>query len=90
MLYGNLCLFPRFYGKKRNTVWTIEILLSLNRCRFQATFRLGNTLQTKNPNSAINHFLKREFPELLECDSDPHQAFLVPDSFIYGEQVRLG
>ena len=29
-------------------------------------------------------FIEREFPQLLNCDSDPHEAFLVPDSFLYG------
>jgi hypothetical protein len=28
--------------------------------------------------------LEREFPQLLNCQKEPHEAFLIPDSFIYG------
>jgi hypothetical protein len=37
-----------------------------------------------NPETAINLFLEREFPQLLKFQTDPHEAFLIPDSFIYG------
>jgi hypothetical protein len=29
--------------------------------------------------------LEREFPELLNCQEEPHEAFFIPESFIYGE-----
>jgi len=45
---------------------------------------LGQTKETTNPETAINLFLEREFPQLLKCQTDPHEAFLVPDSFVYG------
>jgi hypothetical protein len=41
-------------------------------------------METKHPETAINLFLEREFPQLLKCQTDPHKAFLIPDSFIYG------
>jgi hypothetical protein len=51
---------------------------------FQTKYLLGQTKGTTYPENAINLFLKREFPQLLKCQTDPHEAFLVPDSFIYG------
>jgi hypothetical protein len=45
---------------------------------------LGQTKETTNPETAINLFFEREFPQLIKCQTDPHEAFLVPDSFIYG------
>jgi hypothetical protein len=45
---------------------------------------LGQTKETTNPETAINLLLEREFPQLLECQKDPHEAFFIPDSFIYG------
>jgi hypothetical protein len=50
---------------------------------FQIKYHLGQTKETTNPKIAINLFLKREFPQLLECQTEPHEAFLVPDSFVY-------
>jgi hypothetical protein len=45
---------------------------------------LGQTKETTDPETAINLFLEREFPQLLKCQTDPHEAFLVPDSYCYG------
>jgi hypothetical protein len=45
---------------------------------------LGQTRETTHPETAINLFLEREFPQLLKCQIEPHEAFLVPDSFVYG------
>jgi len=45
---------------------------------------LGQTKKTEDPTAAIEIFLKREFPQLLNCHEEPHEAFLVPDSFIHG------
>jgi hypothetical protein len=45
---------------------------------------LGQTKETTNPETAINLFLEREFPQLLKCQTEPHEAFLVPDSYCYG------
>jgi hypothetical protein len=50
----------------------------------QAIFHLGQTKKTEDPTAAIEIFLKREFPQLLNCQEEPHEAFLVPDSFIHG------
>jgi hypothetical protein len=51
---------------------------------FQANYLLGQTKETTHPETAINLFLEREFPQLLKCQKEPHEAFLVPDSFSYG------
>jgi hypothetical protein len=62
-----------------------EGLLSINFEQIlQAIFHLGQTKKTKDPATAIEIFLKREFPQLLNCHEEPHEAFLVPDSFIHG------
>jgi hypothetical protein len=45
---------------------------------------LGQTKETNDTQTAINLFLEREFPQLLKCQTEPHEAFLIPDSFIYG------
>jgi hypothetical protein len=45
---------------------------------------LGQTKETTNPETAINLFFERELPQLLKCQTDPHEAFLVPDSYCYG------
>jgi hypothetical protein len=45
---------------------------------------LGQTKETTNPETAINLFLEREFPQFLKCQTDPHEAFLVLDSYCYG------
>jgi hypothetical protein len=45
---------------------------------------LGQTKETTNPETAINLFLEREFPQLLKYQTEAHEAFLIPDSFIYG------
>ncbi len=44
---------------------------------------MGQTKKTENPKTAIDIFLKREFPQLLSCQVEPHEAVLVPDSYIY-------
>jgi hypothetical protein len=51
---------------------------------FQTKYLLGQTKETTHPETAINLFLEREFPQLLKCQTDPHEAFFVPDSFVYG------
>ncbi len=45
---------------------------------------MGQTKETTNPETAINLFLEREFPQLLKYQTEAHEAFLIPDSFIYG------
>jgi hypothetical protein len=45
---------------------------------------LGQTKKTEDPTTAIEIFLQREFPQLLNSHEEPHEAFLVPDSFIHG------
>jgi hypothetical protein len=44
---------------------------------------MGQTKKTENPQTAIDIFLEREFPQLLKCQAEPHEAILVPDSYIY-------
>ena len=51
---------------------------------FQAIYHLGQTKVTDNPEDASNLFLEREYPQLLKCKTVPHEAFLIPDSFVYG------
>jgi hypothetical protein len=45
---------------------------------------LGHTESTIDPNAAMEIFLNREFPQLQHYKTVPHEAFLVPESFIYG------
>ncbi len=51
---------------------------------FQIKFHLGQTSETTHPETAVKIFLEREFPQLVKCQTEPHEAFLVPDSFVYG------
>jgi hypothetical protein len=44
---------------------------------------MGQTKKTEDPQTAIDIFLEREFPQLLKCQAEPHEAVLVPDSYIY-------
>ena len=46
-------------------------------------YNLGNDQTTKNGTDAIEQFLKREFPEILEREAKPHNVIFMPDSFIY-------
>ncbi len=46
-------------------------------------YNLGNDQTTSNGIEAIEQFLKREFPEIIERESKPQSVIFMPDSFIY-------
>ncbi len=46
-------------------------------------YNLGNDFHTNNPDEASEHFLRREFPEILESTTNSHDVIFVPDNFIY-------
>jgi hypothetical protein len=50
---------------------------------------MGQTKKTENPKIAIDIFLEREFPQLLNCKNKPHEAVLVPDSYIYKTAAKV-
>ncbi len=51
---------------------------------FQTKYNLGNTDQTESPEQATEVFLTREFPQILQSATQPHDAVFIPDSFVYG------
>jgi hypothetical protein len=44
-------------------------------------YMLGKGISMDDPSQAADHFLDREFPQLLQ--EDPHPPLFVPDTFIY-------
>jgi hypothetical protein len=50
---------------------------------------LGNDNTTKNAKVAVRDFLRREFPEIFERTSTPHDVIFMPDSFIYKEHTEM-
>lgn len=55
-------------------------------------YLLGNGIDTRDPLTATDEFLRREFPEILNCRSVPHSARFATDAFIYkklGTKVSL-
>ena len=62
------------------------IVLSIN---FQTNYNLGNTYRTENPETAIEVFLKREFPQFLESKTKPHDLVFIPDYFICGVAAKV-
>jgi hypothetical protein len=47
-------------------------------------YSVGYTDHTNNAEKATKMFLKREFPQFLKSNNKPHDAVLIPDSFVYG------
>ena len=47
-------------------------------------YNLGNDFKTTDPQEAIEEFLKREFPQILESQNQPHDVIFIPDTFLYG------
>jgi hypothetical protein len=45
---------------------------------------LGYEISCTNPQDATKEFLKREFKEVLKWRKKPHNALIIPDSFVYG------
>jgi hypothetical protein len=46
---------------------------------------IGNDVSTNNSKIAIRRFLQREFPEIFDRESTPHNVIFMPESFIYKE-----
>jgi hypothetical protein len=46
-------------------------------------YNLGNDYSTNRGADAIEQFLKREFPEIIQRESKPHNVIFMPDTFIY-------
>ncbi len=45
---------------------------------------MGYNIESTNPEEATEEFLKREFKDVLAWKTKPHDATLIPDSFLYG------
>ena len=51
-------------------------------------YNLGNDFKTTDPREATEEFLKREFPQILESQNQPHDVIFIPDTFLYGPIAR--
>ena len=48
-------------------------------------FDLGNGATARSPDEAMQRFLEREFPEVLNIlKGESHELIFIPESFIYG------
>ena len=70
-------------GKGSKIAWH-HLWMTPYQYTFPQKYNLGYTLEASNPEDAIQIFLEREFPQVLNWDKEPHDAFIIPDSFIYG------
>jgi len=53
-------------------------------------YDMGSGGDAKTPEEAMEKFLKREFPDLLEAkDGSHHPVRFIPDSFIYGKVAEM-
>ncbi len=64
-----------------NTVNQVRFPEKRNGKDSRLRYLLGKGISTEDPSEAADHFLDREFPELLQ--EDPHLPLFVPDTFIY-------
>ena len=47
-------------------------------------FDLGNGIYAQSPDEAMDKFLEREFPDVLNIsDGESHEVIFIPDSYIY-------
>ncbi len=49
---------------------------------------MGNDILTNDADEAMEIFLKREFPQILARESNPHDVIFIPDSFDYGNMIK--
>ncbi len=49
----------------------------------QERYSMGNGKEVTDPNEATDLFLRREFPEIANCEKVPHIPVFVPDIFIF-------
>jgi hypothetical protein len=47
-------------------------------------YSLGNGFTQDNPQLAIDEFMKRDFPEILDFSQKPHDVIFIPDAFQFG------
>jgi hypothetical protein len=73
MIFGYIC--SALMNQVMNTVFHFL---------FQKTYKIGFDIQSTNPREATEEFMKREFSEILKWKTKPHDALLIPDSFVYG------
>jgi hypothetical protein len=48
-------------------------------------YDLGQGVKTTNPEKAGELLMKREYPDILNCESKPHPVQFLPDCYLYGE-----
>jgi hypothetical protein len=46
---------------------------------------LGQGVKTTNPEDAGELLMKREYPDILNCEKEPHEVQFLPDCYLYGE-----
>ena len=46
-------------------------------------YNLGNGNIKEDQKTAYNEFIKREFPQVLDCDLIPHDPIIVPEAYLY-------
>jgi hypothetical protein len=45
-------------------------------------------VKTTNPETAGELLMKREYPEILNCEKEPHSTQFLPDCYLYGELIE--
>ena len=51
-------------------------------------YSLGNGFKTTSPSTAMDEFMKREFPDILNFSEKPHDVVFIPDTFQYGSAAK--
>ena len=53
------------------------------RKQYLGKYLLGNGNNTSDPSKAADLFLEREYPEVKNCNEEPHAPIFVPDTFFH-------
>ena len=74
-----------------STVNAYCVFLQKKGLRFEIqdyVYNLGNDVKIRDPETATTEFLKREFPQLLKSEKEPHPVLFIPDTFLYGDIAK--
>jgi hypothetical protein len=48
-------------------------------------YDLGQGVKTTSPQEAGKLLMEREYPEILNCKTEPHATQFIPDCYLYGD-----
>ncbi len=57
-------------------------------CLQSCEFNLGFGVKTTNPKEAGELLMKREYPEILDSTTKPHNVIFIPETYLYGELTK--